>query len=211
MAQSILWIIMRMLKELTMNERFNNLLQSIKESAKNIKVLSFEPDVFAGIQEKYDIKPESLLGTIIHNCGGIVIDNWVRIYGAGKLDFAARNQLFPYGNIVVGEDILGGLFVILDGGNIGYFAPDALEIEDMEINFSQFLYWCIQGDTDTFYQDYRWSDWQNEVADMDLNKGVAFYPFLWAQAEYFEGRRREQMPMKEIIGMEFEFLRQFGE
>lgn len=103
-----------------MNERFNNLLQSIKESTKNIKALPFEQDVLSGIEEKYDINPESLLGIIIHNCGGIVIDNWLRIYGA-------------------------------------------------------------------------------------------FYPFLWAQAEYLEGRRREQVPMKEIIGMEFEFLRQFGE
>jgi len=188
-----------------MSERFSNLMQSVTESGKNIKVLPLDSAVLADIQQKYDMNSESLLGAIIYNCGGIVIDNWIRIYGAGELDFASRNQLFPYEDIVVGEDIIGGLFVILDGGNVGYFAPDTLEIEDMEISFGQFMYWCVQGDTDLFYQDYRWTNWQKEVADMDLDKGVAFYPFLWAQAEYLEGRRREQIPMKEIIGMQFEF------
>lgn len=91
--------------------------------------------VLADIQQKYDMNNESLLGAIIYNCGGIVIDNWIRIYGAGELDFASRNQLFPYEDIVVGEDIIGGLFVMLEGGNVGYFAPDTLEIEDMEISF----------------------------------------------------------------------------
>lgn len=188
-----------------MSERFSNLMQSIKESSKNIKILPLDLAVLADIQQKYDMNSESLLGAIIFNCGGIVIDNWIRIYGAGELDFASRNQLFPYEDIVVGEDIIGGLFVILDGGNVGYFAPDTLGIEDMEISFGQFMYWCVQGDTDLFYQDYRWINWQKEVADMDLDKGVAFYPFLWAQVEYLEGRRREQIPMKEIIGMQFEF------
>lgn len=39
--------------------------------------------------------------------------------------------------------------MFLENGNIGYFAPDCLELEDMEISLSQFLYWCLYGDTDT--------------------------------------------------------------
>lgn len=193
-----------------MSNRFENILQSIKESSKEIEVLPFEQNALDAIREKYDINSESLLGVIIYNAGGIIIDNWIRIYGAGRLDFASRNQLFPYDNIVVAEDVLGGLFLVLDGGSMGYFAPDTLEIEDMEITFSQFLYWCIQGDTDTFYMDYRWENWKEEIADIDLDKGISFYPFLWANADSFESRHREQIPMKEIIEMEFDFLEQLG-
>lgn len=56
------------------------------------------------------------------------------IDGAGELDFAERDMFFPYDEIVVGEDVLG-LFIILEGGNVACFAPDTLEIEDMEISF----------------------------------------------------------------------------
>lgn len=96
----------------------------------------------------------------------------------------------------------------LDNGNIGYFAPDCLELEDMEIGLGQFLYWCLHGDTDTFYVDYRWKDWQNELSDLDCDKGVTFYPFLWVEEKYLENRKRSIVPMKEIIGLEFEFLKQ---
>ena len=103
---------------------------------------------------------------------------------------------------------MGGLFVYLRNGNIGYFAPDCLEFEDMEIHFNQFLYWCIHGDTDTFYADYRWEGWREDCLKLNCDDGVAFYPFLWAEAENLESRTRRIVPMKEIIGLEFDFLRQ---
>ena len=59
----------------------------------------------------------------------------LRFYGAGELNFYERNDLFPYSNIIVEEDILGGLFTILNDGNISYFAPDCLEWEVMEISY----------------------------------------------------------------------------
>lgn len=189
-----------------MNERFNAVLKSIEESTKEIQILPMNKMVLESIAERYKMNPESTLGCIIYNTGGIVIDNWLRLYGAGELNFAVKNQMFPYDNIVVGEDILGGLFIILESGSVAYFAPDTLEMEDMEISFSQFLYWCVLGDTDTFYADYRWENWKEETKKIALDKGVAFYPFLWAEAESMEARHREYLPMKEIIGLEFDFL-----
>lgn len=117
----------------------------------------------------------------------------------------------PFNNIVIAEDIIGGLFMFLENGNIGYFAPDCLELEDMEISLSQFLYWCLHGDTDTFYKDYRWRDWQRDVSNLKNSEGVAFYPFLWAKAEDLESRHREIVPIDEIIGLEFDFLKQMYE
>ena len=189
-------------------EKFRAILQSIEESTKDVKILPLERRVLDNIKELYAINTESILGSILYNTGGIVIDNWIRIYGAGELNFVTRNRMFPYEEIVVGEDILGGLFIVMDGGNIGYFAPDTLEIEDMEITFAQFLYWCVQGDTDTFYCDYRWESWKEDTKMLNMNKGVSFYPFLWAEADSLEARYREFLLMEEIIGMEFEFLSQ---
>ena len=186
------------------------ILDDIKSSTKTIKILPSNNAVKKGIREKYEINPESLLGMILENTGGIIIDNWIRLYGAGELDFVSRNAMFPFDNLVVAEDILGGLFVYLDNGNIGYFAPDCLELEDMEIHFNQFLYWCLHGDTDTFYMDYRWKNWQEDISNLNCNEGVAFYPFLWTQ-ERIEKRSRRIVPINEIIGLEFDFLKQISE
>lgn len=98
--------------------------------------------------------------------------------------------------------------MFLENGNIGYFAPDCLELEDMEISFSQFLYWCLHGDTVTFYKDYFWKGWQKDVLNIKNDEGAAFYPFLWAKADSFESRIREIVPIDEIIRLEFDFLKQ---
>lgn len=96
----------------------------------------------------------------------------------------------------------------MNNGNIGYFAPDCLQIKDMNMPFSHFLYWCLHGKTDLYYADYRWTGWQNDVSS--LSDGIAFYPFLWAQTDSFESRKRSVVPMNEIIGLEMDFLRQFN-
>ncbi len=187
---------------------FKDLLNDIRNSEKSIKILPVQDSSKERIKQKYDIKQDSLFGVILENTGGIVIDNWIRLYGAGELDLVSRNELFPYDNLVIGEDILGGLFVFLESGNIGYFAPDCLEVEDMEIRFNQFLYWCLHGDTDTFYMDYRWENWKEDVLNLSSNEGVAFYPFLWANAKNLESRKRSIVPIDEIIRLEFDFLDQ---
>lgn len=191
-----------------MDEKFKKILDDIESSKKSVKILPNNPSAKARMKEKYEINPDSLLGILLENTGGIVIDNWIRFYGNGEIDFTSRNSLFPFDNLVVAEDVLGGLFLYLENGNIGYFAPDCLEAEDMGIHFSQFLYWCLHGDTDTYYADYRWENWQKDLSDLEYDEGVAFYPFLWAQAENLESRKRRIVPVDEIIRLEFEFLRQ---
>lgn len=191
-----------------MDNMFQKILDEIKESSKTINVLPNDDTAKRALKEKYKINSGSLLAAILENTGGIVIDNWIRLYGAGEVDFVTKNSLFPFNEIVIGEDILGGLFICLDNGNIGYFAPDCLELEDMEIKLGQFVYWCLHGDTDTFYTDYRWQDWQKDTSVLKNSEGVAFYPFLWADAESLESRSRKVVPMDEIIRLEFDFLGQ---
>lgn len=78
----------------------------------------------------------------------------------------------------------------------------------MKISLSQFLYWCLHGDTDIFYKNNRWKDWQKDVSHLKTNEGVAFYPFLWTKAENLESRNRKVVPIDEIIGLEFDFFKQ---
>lgn len=87
------------------------------------------------------------------------------------------------------------------------FAPDCLEIEDLELTMGQFLTWCFHGDTDRFYVDYRWHDWKKEVAGLHYDNGIAFYPFLFAEANDLESRMRKEVPMAEIVGIAFEMLK----
>lgn len=191
-----------------MISKIEMILKSIKESPKEIRILPKQDKQLLVIKNQYFINEESTLGAIVYNTGGIMVDEWIRIYGAGDIDFTERNKLFPYDKMVVAEDILGGLFIILEGGNVAYFAPDTLEIEDMEISFGQFIYWCLHGDTDTFYTDYRWEHWQEEVKSLGIDYGMSFYPYLWAEAESLEKRHRQAILMKEIIGLEMDFCQQ---
>ena len=191
-----------------MDDKFKALKDDIESSAKKTEILPAVDDIKSEIFQRYRINPESLLGIVLGNTGGIIIDDWIRIYGSGELNFIARNALVPFDELVVAEDILGGLFILSETGNLRYFAPDCLEVEEMEFGYSQFLYWCSHGDTDTFYMDYRWDNWQTDTASLKHDEGIAFYPFLWANADGLESRTRKITPIKEIIGVEFEFLRQ---
>lgn len=194
-----------------MNNNFQKILDDIEKSTKMVNILSSDDYIKDILKKTYEINSKSLLAVFLENTGGIIIDNWIRFYGTGEVNFVSRNSLFPFENIVIAEDILGGLFICLENGNIGYFAPDCLELEDMEIGFSQFLYWCLHGDTDTFYKDYRWKDWQKDISNLKNSEGIAFYPFLWAEAESLESRDRKIVPIDEIIRLEFDFLKQMHE
>ncbi|MBQ9607902.1 MAG: DUF2625 family protein [Lachnospiraceae bacterium] len=191
-----------------MSEKFQRILDDIEKSEKKVEILPSDDVIREELRKIYDINPESLLGILLDNTGGIIIDYWIRIYGTGELNFITRNTLFPFDEIVIAEDVLGGLFLYLSDDKIGYFAPDTLELEELGIGMSQFMYWCLHGDTETFYDDYRWNNWREELTDISCNVGVSFYPFLWAETEKLESRSRRIVPMEEIIGLEFDMLKQ---
>ncbi|AQR96404.1 DUF2625 family protein [Clostridium saccharoperbutylacetonicum] len=192
-------------------DRYKSILESVKNSKKEIKILQVDIEVLNCIKKRYEINEKSLFGTILFKTGGIIIDNWLRLYGSGELDFNKRNDLFPESDIIVAEDVLGGLFAMQDDSNISYFAPDCLEWEPMEISYSEFLYWAFHGDTDTYYMDYRWNTWKDDMKRISNDNGISFYPFLWAKADSLEGRHRQEVSMSEIIKLEFDFLNQLKE
>lgn len=184
--------------------KWDAILKTISESGKNIKVYPVNLEAVSSINKTYEIDAESTLGAVLNNCGGITIDSWIRIYGAGEIDFRARNAEYNIGCIVIAEDVVGGLFILLESGKIGYFAPDTLEIENLDMSYSQFLFWCVQGDTDSYYSDFRWASWESDLINISTSYGVSFYPYLWAEAESINSRSRRLIPMNEIIAFEIE-------
>ena len=79
-----------------MVSKFDVILKSIKESPKKVRMLPKQDERLIAIEERYSINAESTLGAIVYNTGGIIIDEWIRIYGSGELDFAESNVLFPF-------------------------------------------------------------------------------------------------------------------
>ncbi len=187
-------------------DKWTAITQSIMGSSKTIKTINVNNDAAYFANTRYNLSPESTLGVVINHCGGIVIDNWIRIYGAGEIDICNKNDLYEIDNIIA-EDIIGGLFLLDENSKIGYFAPDTLEIENLKISYSQFLYWCIQGDTDLFYKDFRWKNWKNEAESISYNEGILFYPFLYTQADCIDARDRKFISMSELVNLELEMQR----
>ncbi len=108
--------------------------------------------------------------------------------------------------LLIADDAIGGFFAINggafgteDAGKTFYFSPDNLEWESLGIGYSEFLTFCFSGDLTKFYEGLRWNGWQAEIKNIDGNKGMSFYPFLWTK----EGKdlskvSRRAVPIEEL-------------
>ncbi len=169
------------------------------------------------------VTTRSVLGAVIYETGGILIDSaWIRILGSGsdKLDRAIMhwNKDKTYKNIgeqtgylLVADDVVGGYFAINGGkfsgsiGNVFYLAPDTLEWEDLGCGYSEFLYWTLTGDLDLFYENVRWKGWKENIKGVNGSQTFAFYPFLWTK----EGKdinkvERKIVPVEESYRLSIE-------
>lgn len=192
-----------------MNDKWSSILQSFRASPKGIRVFLAKLGAADAALERFGVGADTTLGTVLRGCGGIVIDDWLRIYGTGLYDICEKNDAYAVGadRTVVAEDAAGGFFVLRGDaadGSVEYFAPDALEYEDTEMSYAQFLFWAVQGDTDGYYADFRWDGWREETAKLAPDEGIHFYPPLCAKADSIDARSRRAVPMTEIIAAELE-------
>ena len=137
------------------------------------------------------VSAASTMGAVALHTGGIVIDHgWIRLYGGGSEhlpSIAEANGLggdmsAPPGELIVGHDVLGGLFAI-DGGALGvapgevcYFGPDTLTWDGLGGGYSAFLYAALGGGLDVVFEGLRWPGWQDDVASLALTQGIFLYP-----------------------------------
>lgn len=186
------------------------ILSSVSSSSKSITAEPVDESNAEKIIATYGINPESYLGTFINLYGSLTINGIIRIYGSGKINLLERNEQYNLSALAVGEDIFGGLFLFLENGSMGYFAPDCLEVEDMEISYGQFLAWCMDSDTGLFYIACLYDGWQDDAAKLTSNQGISFYPPLWAKADGTQPRSRKAVPMHEIVAMNIEMHRKLN-
>ena len=141
-----------------------------------------DKDTVNQFEEKYSKFQNKFFYEQFTNSGGIIIDNWIRIYGCGDINVVEKNKLYNKDNnmdILIGEDVLGGLFALKDD-LIYYFAPDANEWENLNIYYTQFLDWIVNNNQsiNKFYELFRWNKWEEDCKKLKLTEGVSFYPLL---------------------------------
>jgi hypothetical protein len=108
---------------------------------------------------------------------------------------------------LVADDVLGGFFALnggrfsSEGHTVWYFAPDALEWEDTDRGYTDFLTWCLSGDLELFYRPYRWPDWRAEVELLRGDQAFSIAPRLFTAGDPIGQRSRRPVPITELFGM----------
>jgi hypothetical protein len=170
----------------------------------------------------------SPLGAIAYETGGVLIDSgWLRLLGSGSPRMPGSLRSWNDGSVdsfglagkavVVAHDAIGGFFALNGGafdgdpGDVCYFAPNSLEWEDLELPYSDFLDWAVDGDLETFYEDSRWPQWREQVAPLSGDRGILIYPPLWAaEGGDLANRTRNPVPIGELWGLAHEWRSQLG-
>jgi Protein of unknown function DUF2625. len=171
------------------------------------------------------VTTRSLMGAIIYETGGLLIDNgWIRILGSGSdrmkrtlpdwnkgKSFSEFGEPAPY--LLVADDAIGGFYAINGGfwgedtGNLYYFAPDMLQWIPLEMEYSQFLLFCFETDMDEFYPGMRWDGWQQDVMHLRPDYAYSFFPFLWTEeAKDINTIERNAIPIEEVYSFNMESM-----
>jgi len=160
------------------------------------------------------VTARSGLGALALETGGLLVDHgWLRMLGGGDppLNLAVANGLEstpdrPPGPLLTAFDILGGKYAINDGslpgsaGEVCYFAPDELAWLPMEMGHLDFVTWSFSDRLGQFNEHLRWDGWQDEVADLRLDQGIAVYPFPFTtQGQNLAEVSRRPAPIGELL------------
>ena len=180
---------------------------------KNIKLLEVNKNIRNQFESEYSTFQDKLFYEFMQNCGGIIIDNWIRLYGCGELNVIEKNQNIKNDfslDIVIGEDVIGGLFALRDNV-IYYFAPDKLAWECLDIYYAYFMSWILNEpqNVELFYKYFRWRTWKEDCIMLELNQGFSFYPFLFSECN-IEERNRKIINIDEIIMLNFELKKKMN-
>jgi hypothetical protein len=214
---------MRPLSELidTDDPAWPEVQQWIAEATNQVEVLPVnEADRDAALHA-IQVTTRSPMGAIVYETGGLLIDRgWLRILGSGHSrlprSLASWNEgrtMFgdeePPGYLLVADDVLGGFFAI-NGGSLGqemgsvfYFAPDTAEWECLDYSYSQFIFWCLQGEVAGFYESLRWPGWEEEISTVGGDQAVFVFPFLFTKGPSIAERQRSVVPISQVFSLHF--------
>ncbi len=86
---------------------------------------------------------------------------------------------------------------------MSYFAPDTLGWESLDVGYTEFVSWVLNGDLQQFYGEHRWEGWQRETETVCGDSAFSVYPFLVAEGPPMAERSRKVVPMAELVGLHF--------
>jgi len=208
------------------------------EDIQNQVAFAKNPVVYFGIAEvpnsdliqRLGISDNSTLGAFLKfSCGLVLQSGFLRIFGGRA---SSQVESFEYWNIpsaspeliaipkkaiLVGCDVLGGFFSVNGGefgpdlGKVYYFAPDTLQWSSLGIGHSQFLWWCLSGETDKFYEDLKWQGFEDMTGKVLGGQGITSYPFPWSvEGKDLDATSKKIVPLKEIWNVNVEMKAQIG-
>lgn len=180
----------------------------------------------AKICDMLRVTSASAMGAVILNTSGVVFDDWIRLYGGDTSDrvgISKINLLSKNGTpervkqmLIVATDVVGGIFAINSGkfdegiGDVWYFAPVTLDWEDLELRYSEFIAWLAQGNIDEFYSSMRWTNWRESAKNVEFDKSILIYPFLWSEEVNIETASKSIVPFDELFATNMEYREKFG-
>ena len=196
----------------------------LAEGSLDYKILPASADSGSRLEET-QVSTRSPMGAIVYETGGIVVDGgWLRILGSGCEHM--ERSLPRWNRDVLGEDrsaylvaddVLGGFFAINGGalgedlGSLYYFPYDDFSWQALDINYSQFIAWCVTDSLHKFYGEDRFSDWNDRASSISPDQCFSFYPFLWTEEGSVEGSHCKPVPALETFRIKVDLINQQGE
>ncbi len=203
------------------------LIELLEESSNSFHVLKPNVHTRTEILLSLQVTNKSTMGAIIFETGGILIeDGWLKILGSGNEkicgDILSWNGLSETnvknvieGALIVAYDVVGGFFAINGGAFDGlikqmyYFAPDTLEWESMDMGYTDFIGWVLNGDLSLFYESFRWDGWEEDLLSLKGDEAFTFFPFLWTkQGSDMTKIHKSSASVEEVWNLQQDFLRQ---
>ncbi|MCF6405461.1 DUF2625 domain-containing protein [Chitinophaga filiformis] len=201
----------------------------IKSAKNKVEILPVDTTTARDALHKTQVTTRSPMGAIIYMTGGLLIDDgWIRILGSGSSkinrrlpDWNKGKSFKEFGEsppfLLIADDAIGG-FYLLNGGGLGtdlgkvyYFSPDNLEYEPLGLTYTEFLHFCFDNDLDKFYEGSRWTNWRNEVSNLNGEEVFNFFPPLWAEeGKDVNKNSRKIISIEEQYHLNLDMRRQLG-
>lgn len=192
------------------------LKQWIDSATNSVEILPVDTAKARDALYKTQVTSRSIMGAIVFSTGGILIDSgWIRILGSGSprmqrslpdwnkgkafSEFGDRPEFF-----LIADDAVGGFFAINYGSfgndieNIYYLSPDHLEWESLEMNYEDFIWFCLTGNLNKFYTGIRWTSWKKDIRALKGDEVFHVMPPMWTkEGKDIEKSFRKPVPVEE--------------
>ena len=192
---------------------WNEIQRMLERSSNNVKIVRAHgaDDVAA----RMGVNRDSTLGQVISNTKEIYINRYLRLCGSANIEKVNMlvKRFHPGKKVVVATDAWGGLFAISNGdfpgheASVWYYAPDLLEWEDLELNYSTFVEFACGETVDEYYMSFMWPDMDKLLAGslggliggVNSDHALMIYPFLWSEECNIETAKKTIDTLENIV------------